>query len=261
MILGKKFNVDVDVHMKDKNEKIRNFEINTEDRIMDLIDKLMYKIKRYGIEYDVLVKNSQLLIDNVIYPEEDQMKIHPITENNSFLLLINLAAFASKDEVPSMLVFVDPNEFCPEKLVPNFTKVGYKIHPKMSYLARLTLNGMKNVKKFKIWNEHGQIEFIGPTDLVGVNLDDISISPKNIMCFDQENYKNEDEIPNVGRKLNKPCIITLFNIEPSKTHSLSKFIRRLEIRCEKTNSRFIDYNSKNKEWKFRVECLKEKKKN
>ena len=61
------------------------------------------------------------------------------------------------------------------------------------------------VAEFKIENQHGSILFLGPTDLVDVDLaNDVTIKPRNI-----EVYPSDDEKPDIGSKLNKGAIVTL----------------------------------------------------
>ena len=43
----------------------------------------------------------------------------------------------------------------------------------MQDLARMSELQLQNVAEFKVWNEHGSVEWIGQTDLTYVNLEDI----------------------------------------------------------------------------------------
>lgn len=63
------------------------------------------------------------------------------------------------------------------------------------------------MKDFAIENEFGRIDFFGETDLTGADLaKDIVISKES---FDI--YEGRD-MPQRGTKLNKPCMITLYNV-------------------------------------------------
>jgi hypothetical protein len=67
------------------------------------------------------------------------------------------------------------------------------------------------VKDFLVRNEHGRIVFPGVTDLTHVNLSVIDIAKNGV-----EIYKQENEQPPVGCKLNRDAIVTLFDQKPKK---------------------------------------------
>jgi len=97
------------------------------------------------------------------------------------------------------------------------------------------------VDGFTIWNEHGGIEFIGLTDLTGVDFEtEVSIVKKSAACYEDCPHK-----PVVGSKLNKEAIITLNNINV-KTEV--KLIESLSG----TPADHLGYDNIKKVWSFRV---------
>ena len=75
---------------------------------------------------------------------------------------------------------------------------------------------LQKVPWFKIYNEHGSVEFLGPTDLTNCDLAKlVKITPTSV-----EVYPNELTKPARGDKLNKPAIITLLGgVKPKKGES------------------------------------------
>lgn len=101
------------------------------------------------------------------------------------------------------------------------------------------------MKDFKIWNDFGKIEWLGETDLLEVNLDqDVHIKPMCLELYPDDIYLNEKKKPSIGTKLNKDCIVTLYNIKVPEDLSVSKFIRRLQQSCRKLNCEYLDYDEK-----------------
>jgi hypothetical protein len=104
---------------------------------------------------------------------------------------------------------------------------------------------LMHLKDLIIENESGKIHWTGNTDVIGVNFDDIV----KIRDFSATVYPEEIEAkglkPEVGQKLNKPAIITLFKIVQSNKDrtSISDFKENLKNRCEQLEScTFIDYD-------------------
>ena len=110
----------------------------------------------------------------------------------------------------------------------------------------MTRNELKSVKNFKIWNEHGSIEYPEPTDLLGVNLDDlVFIEHKQAEVY-PEHIERQNKKPRVGEKLNKRAIITLNNITSSEEKLKAK-ISKIE------DATFLSYDKVQKILKFEVQ--------
>ena len=79
------------------------------------------------------------------------------------------------------------------------------------------------MKDFTIYNEHGQIQFIGETDITEVDLfESVTISWLSVQVY------NEDlEIPE-GHKLNKSAMITLNDFIIPKEKTQLEFIKMLQ---------------------------------
>lgn len=86
----------------------------------------------------------------------------------------------------------------------------------------MTLKELKSVKNFLVANEHGSIEWIGYTDLTGVDLADcVTIQSKLAEVYDDEG-KHLHSKPQRGEKLNKPAIIELNNMKPRPNQTIQQ---------------------------------------
>jgi hypothetical protein len=108
----------------------------------------------------------------------------------------------------------------PKESWPTAPKEGIKCSPDLERLCAMTVKELENVENFKVWNEHGSIEWVDKTDLTNVNLADIiTIQRQQVEVYDDERHATTK--PTVGKKLNKPAIITLNNVRPKANQSAS----------------------------------------
>ena len=66
-------------------------------------------------------------------------------------------------------------------------------------------------------------------------------------------FKSNNTYTPVGKGLNKPAIITLFDCKPKKPVPYDEFVKVLRALCETNKAKFIDWNKKTGEWKYSVE--------
>jgi hypothetical protein len=116
-------------------------------------------------------------------------------------------------------------QLAPLDRLPILTKPGYKTIPDMRNIYRMTLEELQNVDNFSIFNEYGRIDFKGKTDLTNLNIDQIvNIEEKKITV-----YQNGDlsYTPDVGKGLNKPAVLRLYNCFPEGKKELTDEQRSL----------------------------------
>ena len=78
-------------------------------------------------------------------------------------------------------------------------------------LTRMTMEELKNVDNFTVFNKHGEIKFLGKTDVRGLDLDlRIKIEHRGVEVYPDEAFPVGVK-PEVGEELNKPAVITLYN--------------------------------------------------
>lgn len=124
----------------------------------------------------------------------------------------------------------------------------------MDDLLKKGLENLKEVEELKIWNEHGSVEFIGKTDVTGVDFADIiTISKGNVEVYDDERHKLTK--PAVGQKLNNPAIIILQGIKMKRGQTVADKEQRLRENLKKVDeggAEHISYDSEKSIWQFKV---------
>ena len=85
---------------------------------------------------------------------------------------------------------------------------------------------LRRVSNFTIYNQYGQIEFIGDTDLTNVDLGD-AVSIKQLEAEVYDDKKMGSGYPQIGEKLNRPALISFFNVEMPKNQTADQFCDRL----------------------------------
>lgn len=99
-------------------------------------------------------------------------------------------------------------------VLPKPPKAGYLVFPSMVELENMSADKLKKVSEFRVWNEHGSVEFLGETDVSGVDLADIiTIAKNSVEVYDDVRHVGGAK-PAVGQKLNRPALITLRNMNP-----------------------------------------------
>ena len=161
---------------------------------------------------------------------------------------INKEKFEKTTETaPIKHIKIDENT--PKAHSPILTKTGYKTTPSLSTLQAMSIEEIKNVNNFSIENQYGIISYKTFTNLTGLNLDQTVTIEKGMVSL----FKSNNTYTPVGKGLNKPAIITLFDCKPKKPVPYDEFVKVLRALCETNKAKFIDWNKKTGEWKYSVE--------
>ena len=99
------------------------------------------------------------------------------------------------------------------KVNPKKPKEGYVCEPSFAELEKMTGSRLERVENFKVSNSFGSVLFLGETDLTSVDLADVITITQGV-CEVYDDERHSDDKPAVGKKLNKPAIITLKNMKP-----------------------------------------------
>jgi len=192
-------------------------------RILNVENTLEDSGVQSGMTFTMLVQEQQTQTSTQSAKLESTTEFKRATEPKAK----ESAQYVSRDKLP---ILKDSN---------------YSITPDIIEMARMSEFDLMNIKDLIIENESGKIHWTGNTDVIGVNFDDIV----KIRDFSATVYPEEIEAkglkPEVGQKLNKPAIITLFKIVQSNKDrtSISDFKENLKNRCEQLEScTFIDYD-------------------
>lgn len=140
--------------------------------------------------------------------------------------------------------------------LPICKRSNYSLTPDIIEMARMTEYELMNIKDLTIENENGKIHWLGKTDVVGVNFDELVFIKDFAATVYPAEIEEKGLKPEVGLKINKPAEITLYKLFPPKKYKNSPeaFRETLKNRCETMDDcKFIDYNKNTGELFFRVE--------
>lgn len=141
---------------------------------------------------------------------------------------------------------------------PKLSKPAYNVSPSVDELASMSEGDLAAVEGFCVRRPGvGKVEWIGAVDVRDANLDDIV----EIQHGDISVYALAEEAGNKpveGSKLNRPAILTYYNMYPKSGPSATpedfdKFERKLERSARKSGAQFLSYDKSAGEWKIRVQ--------
>ena len=210
---------DFEVYLLKNNRKLP---INDKELIRD------YVKNRDNIIVSLVHKNSE--INERMEEEED---VNEENENN-------IKRFEKKD-------------LCPLDKLPVLTKYGYYMHPNECIIARMTIEEIKNVKNFAIYNENGKIEFDNPVSLYGANLDRLFNIEHDLIEYENDKWYHSPR----GENFNIPATITLYNIRPntnfSNLYEKKPYIEFLKEKCQRDlKGTFLSYDFETYELKYKI---------
>lgn len=163
------------------------------------------KCKNLESQEILLVQNDQVILssDEVTLEEADlqidkEFKIQLIPKQ--------------RDPVQKLQSEIDFNIFSLELLIPQPPFEGHGTIPSYFELSRMSLRQLQQVEDFTIFTEHGQIQFIGFTDVTEVDLaKSIKIKQGLFEVYEGELWKITR--PRPKQKLNKPAVVTLYELD------------------------------------------------
>jgi hypothetical protein len=146
-----------------------------------------------------------------------------------------------------------------KSVAPNLTKEEYTCTPSIDTLRSMSGEDLAAIAGFSVEREgFGRVEWEGAVDVRGADLDRIAVieqSAASMYMKDEE----ENKKPPVGSKLNRPAILTLYNVFPKNgganadQATKDKFASKVEKSTKKMGAAFISYDSDSGEWKMRVQ--------
>ncbi|CAD8199022.1 unnamed protein product [Paramecium octaurelia] len=132
---------------------------------------------------------------------------------------------------------------------PILTKIGYYTLPDIS---QLTINQLKHVEDFTIFNEYGSLRWDSPTNLLYLNLDRIvDIQDSKVEVYDLDQI-HEYLKPKVNKKLNKSCLITLKVPVEINQENYEKEHKFLQQKCQEQNIELVEINQIKQQFVVRV---------
>jgi len=144
--------------------------------------------------------------------------------------------------------------------VPKLTKEGYEVDPSMEDLQMMSEADLAAVPKFSISRGgYGKVEWEGSVDVRGADLDSIVyIEHRSVDVYSNE--ERDGVKPAMGTKLNRPAIVTCYNVYPKEKgagaseEEKTKFATVVARKMSKMDAAtLISYNKDTGVWQFRVE--------
>jgi nuclear pore complex protein Nup98-Nup96 len=143
-------------------------------------------------------------------------------------------------------------------LMPKLTKPGYEVSPSIEDMKRMSEADLATVAAFSVRRTGvGMVEWEGAVDIRGADLDSIiSIEPKAVEVYSLE--EEQGTKPAVGSKLNRPAIITCYDVFPPAGRNASeeernRYAQKVAMRTTNMGAELIDYNKNSGVWKIRVQ--------
>jgi len=142
---------------------------------------------------------------------------------------------------------------CPKEKLPILKRKGYNMIPNECVIARMSIDEIKNVKNFAIYNENGKIEFDKNVSIFGVNFDKLFNIEHDLIEYEKGEWCHSQR----GTNFNIPATITLYNIHSkiniSNNNEKMLFLEFLKNKCQKNlNGKFLSYNFETHELKYKI---------
>ena len=142
---------------------------------------------------------------------------------------------------------------CPKDKLPILKRPGYYMNPNEYLISRMTVDEIKNVKNFAIYNENGKIQFDNPVSIYGANFDKLFNIKHDLIEYEYGEWCHSPR----GKNFNVPATITLYNIRPninlSNMDAKRKYLEFLKEKCKNNlNGTFLSYDFETYEIKYKI---------
>ena len=257
----KKDSISLNLHIQ-INEPFRvtfSIDVTKNTKMNEFKEKICETLIQKNSKYKNIKANSFILMKKYTIVKENEIIEKCNFENGDKIYLILKESIIKNDNNTNNTIKfettkqIKKNELASLDKIPKLTKIGYKTNPSMTNIYRMTLEELENVENFSIENENGRIEFETKVNLTSLDLDIIiDIKPGILNLYDKKNTMFK---PSPGFGLNQKAIIHLYNI--SELHNDNEedvlSLKFQEDRIKKIGGEFIEYNSDNEEFIYRVE--------
>ena len=246
----------------DDHEEMLMVNIDKHRTIKELIEISAEKLENISADKSLIriVHQSRILNESNTIEEseiENGMKLDMLIQENASDIGSHIGKTSDFQDVSlSRGTSLSQNQYVEREKLPVSNRPGYKLTPDIIEMARMSEYQLQNVKDLTIENEFGQVRWVDRTDARGINFDQLV----EIVQFAASVYPEEIEKvglkPEVGKGLNKPAIISLYNIyQPTKDKKTpAQFENNLRKRAESLEScTFLSYSRDSGILMFRVE--------
>jgi hypothetical protein len=203
------------------------------------LDKTVREIKAEVSRHlpDIEENCIQLLFRSKIVSPEDTVRSLGIVNNDELIVINAPVVHNVRTELPSQ-------EMLPK--IPN----GYSTSPTYIEMARMSVEELKKVENFTVFNEFGKVMFYGETNVIGLNVAAaLRIVENEIVGYPDDSFDK----PHVGKGLNKMCEFTIFNMKIAGNKERAQ--QKARSMCEKNETEFVSYTQETSEMVVRLKHL------
>jgi len=201
------------------------------------------------------ISPNELLEDSEAFALVHELHPHMMASlgvNSDQLSVKDVARHATSGATTAMLkaglmeISIDEEDVA--DLLPHLENEEYYTVPSMHALAAMPLEALHNVQGFRVGRiGYGEVRWIGDTDVVGLDLDQIV----HIERGDISIYKNLPK-PDIGVKLNKQAIVTLEQVFPPQGVGAERYAKELTKVLGTFGAIPVDYEGESGRWTFAV---------
>ena len=170
------------------------------------------------------MKKLSLYISENCLLETNTLRDYDLNKSNG-----TIDAFVTYDSISNKKE--KENQLVPIELLPKLTKEGYNCIPTIIELSRKTKDELKKIEGFKIYNKYGEVEFLEPIDLLGIDLD--------------EQVTIEQNIIETGEELDYNSKFKLYNIKVGENG-----IKNYKIELGKLGGKLLEYKNNQMVWEY-----------
>ena len=226
---SKNIDLKVKYNLPNNNDKILNvIKVNRLIKIKDLIEEMKSKInqelKSQELDNQYSIKKLSLYISGNSLLEANILRDYDLNKHND-----TIDAFITYDSITNKKE--KENQLVPIELLPKLTKEGYNCIPTIIELSRKTKDELKKIEGFKIYNKYGEVEFLEPSDLLGIDLD--------------EQVTIEQKIIETGEELDYNSKFKLYNIKVGENG-----INNYKIELGKLGGKLLEYKNNQMVWEY-----------
>ena len=117
----------------------------------------------------------------------------------------------------------------------------------------MTQEQLSKIQGFTVFNNFGSIEWLGDTDIRGIKLNDKVIILQDQAEVYPDDVYNEKNKPKVGKELNKPAVISFFNINIKRSSNYEKIYKKMLKLAEEQGFEMLEFNPEERLYKIKVQ--------
>ena len=122
--------------------------------------------------------------------------------------------------------------------IPKLSRQGYETVPSYMSICRMTDKELSGVENFTIKNHWGKIQFMGKTDIRGLNLDKIIVIEQGKV----EIYPDDSDRPELGVELNKEALVTFYHYGIANKANFEQWLSKFKTKSVNIGAEYIGHD-------------------